>query len=138
MDKVDAASAARRVLLAIPGPDRDHVDQFLAAREVLYRGDAEENQVQPRLPLELLEAGVRYLSRSRVSIYTVNSQGIVAGGASARVRAVVRLTGQGQKPYSTLAWSDAPYRYDTDESTCCTTLFDPVSNPDISHEKLSL
>ena len=62
MDKVDAASAARRVLLAIPGPDRDHVDQFLAAREVLYRGDAEENQVQPRLPLELLEAGVRYLS----------------------------------------------------------------------------
>lgn len=127
MAKVDAASAPRGVLLAIPGLDRDRVEQFLSAREALYRSDVEANQLQPKLPLELLEAGVRHLSRSRVAIYSVNSQGTVAGGVGVRVRAVVRLTGQAKRPYSILTWSDTQPSYGADESTCCPMSSDPVS-----------
>jgi general secretion pathway protein K len=109
--KIDPASAPRRVLLAIPGLNPDRVGQFVSAREALYRSDDDANKVQPKLPLELLEAGARHLSRSRISVFTVSSQGTVPGGVSVSVTAVVRLTGQAKKPYSILAWSDTPSNY---------------------------
>lgn len=109
MAKIDAATASRRVLLAIPGLDHGRVDQFLAARAALNQSDTGVSQVRPRLPMELLEAGVRHLSRSRVSVFTVDSRATVPGDVSVHVRAVVRLTGQARKPYSVLAWTDTPH-----------------------------
>jgi len=127
MAKVDAASATRRVLLAIPGLDSQRVDQFLAAREALYQDDDEARRLQSKLPLELLEAGARHLSRSRISTFTVNARAMMPDGVSATVSAVVRVTGQRSRPYSILAWSDMPFDYANDDSACCNSTADSTA-----------
>jgi general secretion pathway protein K len=107
MPQVDPTTAPREVLLAVPGLDAGVVDRYLAAREALYaREEADEGEAR-RLPLELLSAGARYLSRARARVYTVEAEGNLPDGARARRRAVIRLSGDAKKPYSIIAWFDS-------------------------------
>lgn len=99
--QVDPMTAPRGVLLAVPGLDSDRVDEFLTAREALT-GDA-----APRLPVELLSAGARYLSRAASSVYTVDSEAEMPGGARVGRRAVIQLTQDARRPYLIVAWFDS-------------------------------
>lgn len=107
MPQVDPTTAPREVLLAVPGLDAGAVDQFLAAREALYAPQEVDQGGTVRLPLELLSAGARYLSRARARVYTVEAEGHLPDGGRARRRAVVRLSGNARKPYSIIAWFDS-------------------------------
>lgn len=110
MPQVDPATASRRVLLAVPGLGADAVDAYLVARDLAYASasaaDAPEGAERARLPLELLSGGARYLSRAKSRVYTVEAEGGLPEGARARRRAVVRLTGDGNRPYTIVAWLD--------------------------------
>ncbi|MDX1434390.1 MAG: type II secretion system protein GspK [Gammaproteobacteria bacterium] len=109
MPQIDPGTASRRALLAVPGLDAGSVDAFLAMREAAYAGaeqGAAEERDETRLPLELLSAGARYLSRAKSRVYTVEAEGELADGARARRRAVGRLTGDGNRPYTIVAWLD--------------------------------
>lgn len=111
MPQVDPATASRRVLLAVPGLDAHAVDAYLAERESTYASEsageaAGEASARARLPLELLSAGARYLSRAKSRVYTVEAEGELADGARTRRRAVIRLTGDGNRPYIIVAWLD--------------------------------
>lgn len=105
--QVDPMTAPRNVLLAVPGLDAGLVDRFMAARDAFYASRAEEGDAPPRLPLELLSPGARYLSRAKSRVYTVEARGELPGGTRATRRVVVQLTGDQQKPYSIVAWFDS-------------------------------
>lgn len=105
--QVDPMTAPRSVLMAIPGLDAEVVDRFLAAREVLYASRETGGEPPLRLPIELLSAGARYLSRADSRVYTVDAEGELPSGARASRRAVVQLTGNARKPFSILAWFDS-------------------------------
>jgi general secretion pathway protein K len=105
--QVDPMTAPRNVLLAVPGLDASVVDPFLAARESLYTIQATDGGPAPRLPVELLSPGARYLSRADSRVYTVDAEGALPGGARASRRAVIQLTGDPRKPFAVLAWFDS-------------------------------
>lgn len=108
--QVDPMTAPREVLLAVPGLDAAAVEAFVAARESIYAlqdAGAESAEPLPRLPVELLSAGARYLSRADSRVYTVDAEGELAGGARASRRAVVQLTGDARRPFAILAWFDS-------------------------------
>jgi general secretion pathway protein K len=106
--KIDAVSAPRQVLLAIPGLEPERVDQFLAARATFFENkEAPGSRAQSRPPVQQLAPGARYLSRARASVYTVDAEGIAVGGVRARRQAVIQLTGAPKRPYQILAWRDA-------------------------------
>lgn len=102
--RIDPRTAPREVLLAVPGLESGSVDGFLEAREALYgaRPDAPS-----RLPTELLAAGAGYLSQDEPRVFTVDAEGVLFGGARARRRAIVELTGRADDPYVVIAWFDA-------------------------------
>ena len=105
--QVDPMTAPRAVLLAVPGLGADKVDPSLAAREAVYAAQAHGGGPVPRLPVELLSAGARYLSRADSRVYTVDAEGELPGGARASRRAVIQLTGDARRPFSVLAWFDS-------------------------------
>jgi len=105
--QVDPMTAPREVLLAIPGLDAGRVDSYIAARDALYAGQPEQARAAPRLPLEQLSPGARYLSRSDSKVYTVEAVGELSGGARASRRAVVQMTGDAHIPYAIVAWFDS-------------------------------
>ena len=100
---VDAQTAPREVLLAIPGLDIDSVDRFVEAREAL-RGA--RPGARSRAPIELLSAGASYLSPSEPRVFAVEAEGVMFGGARATRRAVIELTGLADQPYAVIAWFD--------------------------------
>jgi general secretion pathway protein K len=108
--QVDPMTASRDVLRAIPGLDASAIDTFVAARESLYAFEdagGEGGDAPPRLPLELLSPGARYLSRADSRVYTVDAEGEIGNGARASRRAVVQLTGDTRRPFAILAWFDS-------------------------------
>lgn len=115
--QVDPMTASRSVLLAVPGLDAGLVDAFIAAREAFYASRTEEGDARPRLPLELLSPGARYLSRADSRVYTVEARGELPGGTRATRRAVVQLTGDQRKPYSIVAWFDSIPESDSRDKT---------------------
>nr|MBS0020707.1 general secretion pathway protein GspK [Gammaproteobacteria bacterium] len=98
--RVDPMMASREVLLAIPGLEPARVDEFLAMREQA----AETGQLPST---SLLDQGKAYLGPGQSRVYTVIGEGRVAGEVTARRHAVVKLTGDPQRPYSILAWSSS-------------------------------
>jgi general secretion pathway protein K len=105
--QVDPATAPGVVLLAIPGLDGDSVEHFVSARNRWYAGRSGAVEGASRLPLELLAPGGPYLLRQPSHVYTVDAVGELPGGARASRRAVVRLTGRADRPFSILAWHEA-------------------------------
>lgn len=116
--QVDPMTAPRNVLLAVPGLDAGLVDPFIAAREAYYASRTQEGDaLAPRLPLELLSPGARYLSRADSRVYTVEARGELPGGTRATRRAVVQLTGDQRNPYSIVAWFDSAPESDLGDET---------------------
>ena len=113
--QVDPMTAPRTVLLAIPGLDRDGVDDFIAMRNAwradqsaAHGGAAQSLGGWPRgMSLESLSPGARYLSPTHARVYTVDAVGVSPGGTRASRRAVVQLTGERRRPYTVIAWFDA-------------------------------
>lgn len=112
--QVDPMTASRQVLLAVPGLDAGLVDRFIAAREASYAERLAGGGGSPRLPMELLSPGARYLSRAESRVYTVEAVGELPGGARASRRAVIQLTGDARKPFTIVAWFDSIPDSDTD------------------------
>ncbi len=112
--QVDPMTASRQVLLAVPGLDAGVVDPFIAAREASYADQSADGGPRSRLPLELLSAGARYLSRADSRVYTVEAVGELSAGARASRRAVVQLTGDARKPYTVVAWFDSIPNFEID------------------------
>lgn len=104
--QVDPMTASRDVLLAVPGLESEEVDRFLEAREATYGVQSAAGEAPPRLPIELLSAGARYLSRADSRVYTVEAVGELPAGARAVRRAVIQLTGDARRPYTIMAWFD--------------------------------
>jgi general secretion pathway protein K len=94
---VNPEVADRLVLLAIPGWDETLTEGYLALRAETPLGQAAPPP--PSAPPPFVPA------RSR-STYSIAATGDV-GGTLATVRAVVRISGSPQQPFSVLAWSDA-------------------------------
>ncbi len=112
--QVDPMTAPRTVLLAVPGLDAGQVDDFIAARQAFYASRAAGGGERSRLPVELLSAGARYLSRAESRVYTVEAQGELSGGTRASRRAVIQLTGDARKPFFVVAWFDSIPDSETD------------------------
>jgi len=94
---LDAASASRDALLAIPGVTPAEVDRFLAERaQLLEQGETVRASGIP-------SAG-RFLVTARTSVYTVAAEGVSPGGVTATLAAVVRITHNRTRPYLVLAW----------------------------------
>ena len=89
---IDAGSAPRAVLLALPGSDAMAVDAHLAAR-----ADAPEGAGPAFLGAEGLN------KRSRKLVYTIHAEARAAGGAVFARDAVVRIGG-GDRGYRIEAW----------------------------------
>ncbi|GMQ77301.1 MAG: type II secretion system protein GspK [Gammaproteobacteria bacterium] len=112
--QVDPMTAPRTVLLAVPGLDAGQVDGFIAARQAFYARRSAGGGERSRLPVELLSAGARYLSRAESRVYTVEAEGELPGGTRASRRAVIQLSGDPRKPFSTVAWFDSIADSETD------------------------
>lgn len=105
--RIDPATAPRRVLLAVPGLDAESVDEFLALRSAQQQqAEASGAERPPKLPLELLQAGRRYLSRAKSNVYTVVSEGRTPAGVAVTRKAIVRVTRSKRRPYVILAWGE--------------------------------
>lgn len=125
--RIDPATASRNVLLAVPGLDAAAVDAFLVARaEILAaesqqapasgdanaaaktqaRGTTGRRGREPALPLNMLQAGRRYLSRAKSNVYTVTAEGRTPDGTRVVRKAIVRVTRSKRRPYVILAWGD--------------------------------
>jgi len=104
--QIDAITASRDVLVAVPGLSKAVVDRYIDEREAL----AERGK---RPSAALLSAGEAYLimtdaASAKVGLtYTVQAQGVTDDGTRVRKRAVVQLTGDRARQFSVLAWSDA-------------------------------
>lgn len=97
--RVDAFSAPREVLLAVPGISPVQVDEWLAVRE-------QTNSLSAKaLPPELAAART-YLARSRRNIYTVEAEARIGHSSVVRKSAVVKLSTRTKRPYAIIAWSD--------------------------------
>ena len=95
--RVDPQAASKDVLMAIPGLTPEAVEAYVQERDLAEEGTA------PNVPLNLLAAGGRYLSRTRPTIYAVMAEARVPGGAVARSGVVLRLARSRQSPYLVLA-----------------------------------
>ena len=100
--RIDPGTASRAVLNSIPGLTEATVDRFLEARGPVL--EAPETLAAPRLPIELLVAGARYLSRGRPSVYEILVESRLGNGHTGRRGAVVKLTRNRQNPYQIASW----------------------------------
>lgn len=101
---IDPGAASREALLAVPGHSPGLVDHFLA-RRAMRTAQGEDGSVYDVLPPS------RYLTASPGEVFTIHAEAVLPGGAVQRVERVVRLTGEPQRPWRTLAWrSQAPRR----------------------------
>jgi general secretion pathway protein K len=93
--RVDALSASREVLLAVPGLAEASVQAFLAQR----REDA-----NPRRAMTLLAGAERYVASAGSGVFSLAARASGADGVNVSRRAVVKLTGSSTRPVSVLAW----------------------------------
>lgn len=93
--RVDALSASREVLLAVPGLDEASVQAFLAQRR---------EDPNPRRAMTLLAGAERYVASTGSGVFSLAAYASAAGGVKATRRAVVKLTGNSTRPVSVLAW----------------------------------
>jgi general secretion pathway protein K len=100
--RLDAETVSRMALLAVPGLEVDDVDTFIEARNEWV----EEGKLDKAgFPAQQLARARRYVARGRSAVYSIDSRGTTPDGVSATRRALIRLTGQGRRPFQTLAWS---------------------------------
>ena len=98
--KVDAMSADRSVLLALPDVTESQVDSFMQARE---------EEAEGRGALAMLAGATRYVARSGGRVYSLLAHATAPSGVTASRRAVVKLGGSAGQPVSVLAWfQDVP------------------------------
>jgi general secretion pathway protein K len=110
--RVDPQAASKDVLMAIPGLIPEAVEAYVEQRALAEDGAA------PSVPLNLLAAGGRYLSRTRPTIYAVMAQARAPGGAVARSGMVLRLARSPQSPYLVLArLAESDHAFDIFEET---------------------
>ena len=114
--QLDANSADRLALLALPGLSAERVDAFVAEREKMIRDNPRMLQVPGFVVARNLGPAMRYLSTVAGSVYTVDAVGSSAGGARARLRVVVRLTETPEMPVAIVAWDDSPDSRETDDT----------------------
>lgn len=127
--RIDAMTAPRDVLRALPGVTPEQVDEFLSkraqVREELIEQDRDKTPTDSAgerertgsgslqrgrrgPPIELLGAQARrYLSRGSTRVYTVRIRGTAPRGAPVRRDAIMRLPGRNGEPYSLLTLSNA-------------------------------
>jgi general secretion pathway protein K len=90
--QVDAMSASRLVLQALPGVDQAQVDAFLEART---EGPA---------ALALLAGAGRYVARSGGSVFSLAASARSEAGVVVSRRSVVKLSANAARPATVLAW----------------------------------
>jgi general secretion pathway protein K len=100
---IDPGAATREALLAVPGHSPGLVDHFLA-RRAMRAAQGEDASVYDMLPPS------RYLTASPGEVFTIHAEAVLPGGTVQRVERVVRLTGEPQRPWRTLAWRSQPPR----------------------------
>lgn len=95
--RVDALSASRDLLLAVPGLDAARVDAFIARRG---------HGADGRGAMSLLAGAERYLASGGSGVFSLSARAVTAQGVNATRRAVVKLTGSAARPLTILAWFD--------------------------------
>lgn len=95
--QVDALSASREVLLAVPGLSESAVDEFLDARA--------QQPLDARRAFALLAGAERYLARAAAGgVYSLSARAVLPSGVQASRRAVVKVTAGAAQPISILGW----------------------------------
>lgn len=92
---INPASAAREVLLTLPGANRAMVDAYVSERQTA----AEQGLQPPMFPL-----AAPYLSGANVTAVTIQATAVMSDNANFSREAVVRLTGDRSAPFAVLAW----------------------------------
>ena len=96
-DRVNPMTAAREVLLAIPGIRADEVEALLEARAA----PEQEGIIKQFPPLTDV---ARYVGPVNAQVATITARGMTERGASFIREAVVALGGEPQQPFRILAW----------------------------------
>lgn len=95
--QVDAMTAPRDVLLAVPGLSESVVDAFIQARG--------EEDADARRVIALLAGSERYLARGGAGgVFSLSARATMPSGVQAARRAVVKLTAGATRPIAILAW----------------------------------
>ena len=107
--QLDPNSAGFTALRALPGLSAERVQRFLDERQTFF----EDNPEAPQLPgffiARHLGPAMRYLSAAGTSVYTVDAVGVSPDGARARLRAVLRITDEPERPVSVVAWQSGEH-----------------------------
>lgn len=105
VNRVNVNSAPVPVLAAIPGLDYATalmIDQLRSERPL-----TDVSEISARIP-GLGGEALNLLAVLRSNVFTVNSYGRVAGSnVTSRIRAVLRVDGQGPKGYAVLYWNES-------------------------------
>jgi len=104
-NRININSAPLPVLASIPGLDYGVAQQIVEMRQ---QGPLTGiNEVMERVPGIPTEAG-NYLSMMRSQFYTIVSSGaLTRSEVVCRIRAVIRMGGNGPKPYTVLYWNES-------------------------------
>jgi general secretion pathway protein K len=93
---VNALTASRSVLLALPGATPEAVDAYIAARDEALAGNL---PVQPFPPAQAFGAGAG-------AVWRVRAEASGADGVTFVRESVVRATADPRRPYYALLWSE--------------------------------
>jgi general secretion pathway protein K len=95
--RVDAMTAPRDVLLAVPGLSESRVDEFMQRRG--------EPGLDAQRAIALLAGSERYLARGGTGgVFSLSARATMPSGVQAARRAVVKVTGGAARPIAILAW----------------------------------
>ena len=117
---VNAATAPREVLLALPMVTAEQVDAYLA-----QRAEARAN----KLPVPMFAAGAGYAAGA-TQVWRVRAEVAMPDGVTFVREAVLRPSGDPQHPLSILAWTEAPRSPVTGPGTAFSSTSMTLSSPD--------
>lgn len=105
--RLDATTASRLALRALPGVAERSVDEFLAERERWLEAKALDPDGRQQMSVASLQGGSRYVSRSRARVYTVTAVARLPSGTVAIREAAIRISSRAKSaPFTILQWSE--------------------------------
>jgi general secretion pathway protein K len=103
--QVNVNYASETVLLSVPGVEEDLAEPIV--RERAAKPFKSMNEMEQRLGLSVPNAALPFLATESCQFYSITSVGAVAGSRLRRtVKAVVRVTPEGEERHRILAWYD--------------------------------
>ena len=103
--QVNVNYASEAVLLSVPGVEEDLAGPIV--RERAAKPFKSMNEMEQRLGVSVPNAALPYLTTVSCQFYSITSVGAVAGSRLRRtVKAVVRVTPEGEERHRILAWYD--------------------------------